>query len=215
MKKASFTKLKRYLILICFTCFFIFLGQALFRAYSITPEKHLMIALNSVNTDGVKALTHFKLATQTKNEELKKMAYLSMARLYHHGAPRILKNIPKAVSYYEKANTFPEAQYLLALFYDAGDKVPENRAKAVAYMKQAARTYPPAQYALAVWMERGYLGKVQMQEIVGLYTKAAEHGILNAMKSLISIYLGGYSGFPQNLKMANYWKSELKKKAKR
>ena len=120
----------------------------------------------------------------------------------------------KAVFYYEQAASLdmPAAQYELALLYDNGDKIPENRDKAINLMMKAAKTLPEAKYALAVWIERGYLGKPNQAWAVALYEQAANAGIKNAMKSLISIYHGGYGRFPDNIRREQYWRRRLRER---
>ena len=105
----------------------------------------------------------------------------------------------------------PDADYELALLYNAGDKIPENREKAIQHMKQAAdRDFAPAQYVLAVWMEQGYFGEVNVTDVVRLYEQAAQQGHQNAMKSLIVLY-AGLDNVPANRERQAYWMERLKK----
>ena len=108
-----------------------------------------------------------------------------------------------------------KAAYKLALLYDAGDKVPENRELAIEYMKKALEAnMPEAQYVTAVWIERGYFGAVDMEKAVGLYEQAAEQGYQNAMKSLIVLYGTGLDGIPANKERQAYWIEKLNMKGK-
>jgi TPR repeat protein len=77
-------------------------------------------------------------------------------------------------------------------------------------MTKAAQTMPEAKYALAVWIERGYFGEPDTKKAVALYEQAATCGIKNAVKSLISIYHGGFGGFPKNIEREQYWRARLK-----
>ena len=62
-----------------------------------------------------------------------------------------------------------KAAYKLALLYDAGTKIPENRSKAIALMTRAAKKQlPEAFYVLGVWAERGYMGNVNPKKIIAL-----------------------------------------------
>lgn len=196
------------------TLFFLTAGIVLNHTYHLTLENHLIMGIDLLKTDAPKAITHFKIVQKSSLKEAKILSALYLARLYHHGAPGVSQNFSKAVYYYEQAAQydFAEAAYILALLYDAGDKIPQNREKAIDYMKKAARVYPPAKYALAVWMERGYMGAPDMGEVVSLYTQAAHQGVVNAMKSLISIYHGGYGGFPQSIEREYYWRAKLKQR---
>ena len=89
-----------------------------------------------------------------------------------------------------KANTGDtQAMYKLALMYDVGDRIPENRKQAIYWMQKAGNAnLADAHYVTAVWAERGYFGKEGEDLIIPLYTAAAEQGHLNAMKSLVNIY---------------------------
>jgi len=108
-----------------------------------------------------------------------------------------------------------EADYELALLYDVGDKIPENREKAIHHMKLAAdKGWAPAQYALAVWMERGYFGQVNVTDVVRLYEQAATQGHQNAMKSLIVLY-GGMDGISANPGRQAYWIKQLKQETEK
>ena len=81
-----------------------------------------------------------------------------------------------------------DAQYKLALMFDVGDKIPEDRHQALKYMKMASEQgMADACYALAVWQERGY---PTGQDPIDLYEKAAQQGNKNAMTSLIVRYEG-------------------------
>ena len=108
-----------------------------------------------------------------------------------------------------------KAAYKLALLYDAGDKVPENRDLAIEYMRKAlGANMPEAQYVTAVWMERGYFGDPNVEKAVSLYEQAAEQGHENAMKSLIVLYGTGLDGIPANKERQAYWIENLNMKGK-
>ena len=107
------------------------------------------------------------------------------------------------------------AAYKLALLYDAGDKVPENRELAITYMTDALNAnLPDAFYVTAVWTERGYFGAIDINRAVALYEQAAQQGHINAMKSLIVLYGTGLDGIPANPERQSYWIERLNKKGK-
>jgi len=125
------------------------------------------------------------------------------------------KNYARAERYLIKAadGEIPQAQYELALMYDAGDKIPENRELAKKYMGGALKQHlPDAYYVTAVWMERGYYGAPKQEVIVRYYEYAAKHDIINAMKSLIVLYSEGAGRFPDNLERKAYWMKQLEQK---
>ena len=82
-----------------------------------------------------------------------------------------------------------QAAYKLALLYDAGDRVPENRERAIYWLQKAEQAnLADAQYVMAVWSERGYFGSASQDLVLPMYEAAARQGHLNAMKSLANIY---------------------------
>ena len=108
-----------------------------------------------------------------------------------------------------------QAAYKLALLYDAGDKVPENRELAIEYMQKALNAkMPEAQYVMAVWIERGYFGDSDVNKAVTLYEQAAAQGYENAMKSLIVLYGTGLDGIAANKERQEYWIQRLNTKGK-
>ena len=126
------------------------------------------------------------------------------------------KNYRTGVVYLLRASKggMAEADYQLALLYNAGDKIPENRPKAVEHMRRAAdRGLASAQYALAVWTEQGYFGEVNEVAAIRLYEQAANQGHKNAMKSLIVRY-AGIDGVSADKERQNYWMRKLNQKGK-
>ena len=217
MKKENLYIWKRYLLILTLTCFLIGIGATLTKSWRLTPETHLwqaMTLLQEKKSD--KALVHLLLANKSQRSSIRAISSYHLARLYRKGAKGVPQNINKAVFYYEQAALMkvPLAQYELALLYDVGDKIPENKDKAINLMIEAAKVLPEAKYALAVWIERGYLGKPNQAWAVALYEQAANAGIKNAMKSLISIYHGGYGHFPNNIRREQYWRRRLESKKK-
>lgn len=203
----------RYTLLFVLLFSLIIIGSILLRSWNQTPDTHFFYAVKSIEQkDHARALKHFVLAQKSTDPIIRQISSLHLARLYHHGADKVPVNMNKAVFYYEQAAALKstEALYILALLYDAGDKVAENREKAKDYMTRAAKVLPEAQYSLAVWIERGYFGKPDTDRAVKLYEKAANAGIQNAIKSLISIYHGGFGGFPKNIEKEHYWRAKLK-----
>ena len=114
------------------------------------------------------------------------------------------------------AKSLPKAQYELALLYDAGDKIPENREQAKKYMAMALQAnLPEAHYVTAVWTERGYFGPPDNQQAVIHYEQAAQKGYINAIKSLIVLYGEGTDDIPANPERQAYWINQLKGKNKK
>ena len=203
---------KRYTLFFISLICLIGIGAVLLRSWNYTPDMHFVDGLELLNENPRCAVSHLVLAQKSQDNNVRLTSALTLAKIYHHGAKDVPVNMAKAVFYYEQAAQLksPEAFYILALLYDAGDKVKENREKAKDYMAKAAKTMPEAKYALAVWIERGYYGKPDEKKAVALYEQAACAGIQNAIKSLISIYHGGFGGFPKNIEREQYWRTKLK-----
>ena len=217
MNKDKLSVSVRYLLVLVLTPLLIFIGAALEKSWHMTPETHFQEAFALLNNNQPeKALPHLLLANKSQYNSFKILSAYQLAQIYRKGANGIPSNIQKAVFYYEQAASMgmPKAQYELALLYDIGDKIPENRDKAIYYMMEAAKVLPEAKYALAVWIERGYFGETNQAWAVALYEQAAHAGIKNAMKSLISIYHGGYGRFPDNIRREQYWRRHLERKRK-
>ncbi len=150
----------------------------------------------------------FLWASKSDDPSVAPLAAYQLGEMYRKGGVSFEKDGAKASLFLDRAARagVPAAQYHLALMYDVGDQIPENREKALFYMNEAAKNgYVDALYALGVWIERGYMGEIDMQKVVTLYEKAAEGGHLNAATSLIAIYAGGFGGFPANIERSVYW----------
>ncbi len=99
-----------------------------------------------------------------------------------------------------------EAAYKLALLYDVGDRVPENRERAIYWLQKAEQAnLKDAQYVMAVWSERGYFGAASQDLTIPMYEAAARQGHLNAMKSLANIYRDS------DMKKHHYWMNKIRK----
>lgn len=154
-------------------------------------------------------------ATDSKDKDIVIQASWKLGNLYKNGADGFEVNGRKAELFLEKAASFgfAPAQYELALLYDVGDKIPENREKANSWMNLAAQEgLPEALYGLGVWIERGHFGKVDMEKVITLYEQAAQKGHLNAMRSLIVLYGDGMGEIPADPQKSTYWLNELKQK---
>ena len=212
MKKDILRTRTRYLLIVVLGVLLRVLAAALEKSWRMTPEAHFNRAMSLLNEQPQHALSHLLLANKSKLPAFQAMSAYHLAKLYHKGPKGVPQNIQKAVFYYEQAANnakLPQAQYELALLYDVGDKIPENRDKAIHYMMEAAKVLPAAKYALAVWIERGYFGAPNQAWAVALYEQAAHAGIKNAIKSLIAIYHGGYGRFPENIRREHYWRQRL------
>ena len=218
MQKDKLYATKRYLLIVVLTCFFIVIGASLQKTWNMTPETHFYQAISLLQEkQSYKAIHHFILANKSQNSTIRALSAYQLAKLYSKGTESVSSDMKKARFYYEQAAAMniPEAQYELALLYDVGNKIPENRKKAIEQMIKASKILPKAKYALAVWIERGYLGTPNQKKAVELYEQAADSGVINAMKSLISIYHGGYGLFPKNIEKEQYWRHRLEAESKK
>ena len=211
MKKEKLYTWKRYVLIVFITLVLVGAGIVLERSWHTTPEAHFDRAMRLLNENPQAAVQHLLLAQKSTYPTFQAASAYHLAKIYSKGVKGVPQNMKKAVYYYELASSLDlaQAQYELALLYDVGDKIPENRDKATTLMMEAAKTLPDAKYALAVWIERGYFGTPNTAWAVALYEQAANSGIKNAMKSLIAIYHGGYGRFPDNIRRELYWRRRL------
>lgn len=181
-----------------------------------TPVEHLNRGLILLSEKKYPAAEQALIrATESKDKDIVIQASWKLGNLYRIGADGFTINGRKAELFLEKAATFgfAPAQYELALMYDVGDKIPENREKANSWMNLAAQKgLPEALYALGVWVERGYFGNADMKKVITLYEQAAQKGHLNAMRSLIVLYGDEIGEISANPERSAYWLNELKQK---
>lgn len=181
----------------------------IYHSATMTTNEHLaegLIALKG--KDFSKAKAHLLKASQSQNAQ----AFFVLGSMEMDGKNATKKADPKeAAIYFEKAAKLgmKDAQYTLALLYDRGEGVQENKQKALDWgLLAAAQGDVNALYATAVWLERGYAGKPEPHQALALYEYAASQGHQNSMISLISIY-GGTGDIPANKTRATYWKNKL------
>lgn len=191
----------------------LFIGFLVVRENIVSPEAAFAEGKIAENASQFrKAEKYYLKATESQVIPVAGGAYYRLARLYKKGTETFPQNYQKAADYLAKAGERENmiAAYELALLYDVGDKIPENRAEAVKWMDRAAAAgYPNAQYAKAIWMQRGYYGETDRDEVVRLLTSAADKNHLNAMTSLVVIYTDGYGTFPENIRVAQELKAKI------
>ena len=178
-----------------------------FKYAMMSPQDHLRAGLSAYQLKDYKSAgRHLKAASQQNDAAA--FFILGSMQLTGQGMPKDAKNA--AVNFEKSANLgYRHGQYMIAVLYDRGEGVIENKQKALNWaLLAAAQGDREATYASAVWLERGYSGKSEPFLAVSLYEKAAEQGHVNAMKSLISIY-GGDAGVPKNKERAGYWMNKL------
>ena len=205
-------------------CSFLFLTTFLlmlpiYKNVKMTSLQHLQHGLVALqNSKYAKAKTHLLHVAQNQDihasAEQKARAFFALGSMEIEGKNINSKANPKeAAFYFEKAASlgFKDAQYMLALLYDRGEGVDQNKEKALYWgLLSAAQGDINASYAVAVWLERGYNGQAEPYQALKLYEYAASKGHRNAIISLISIYSGG-TDIPKDVRKADYWKKQLDK----
>lgn len=221
MKKKKISGLSA-LILILIVLSLIGIGVVTAKDFFMTPTQKLQTAIAALEDGRIrKAERYFLMANETNDKDVELASAHYLGLLYLSEGQKVKDNIQKAAPLYKKAALFLEkaaisgiadAQYQLALMFDTGDKIPENRAKAMAWMNEAAKQgYTDALFGLGVWLERGYMGEeIPMDKVVALYEQAAKGGNTNAMTSLVAIYSGGFKDIPANPERATLWLENLK-----
>ena len=176
----------------------------------MSPEEHWQEGLKALEEgDYPNAKTHILKSAQAQNAK----AFYTLGMMEIEGKNKDKKANPvEAAAYFENAANLglKEAQYKLALLYDQGEGVPEDKEKALNWvLLAAAQDDLEAIYAAAVWLERGYLNKKEEPYLaLSFYEEAAKKGHQNAMTTLISIYAGG-TEIPANKERSMYWKQQL------
>lgn len=187
----------------------------IYREVTRTPAEYFVRAHDQMKEKNYRgAVRNFKRVLDSEQKELVASAAWDLGNIYRLGKGDVAMNPKLAEEYLTKSSElgFALAQYDLALMYDVGDKIPENREKAVYWMQEATKSgYPEALYSMGVWTERGYLGKPDMKKVLDLYERAATKGHTNAKKSLVVLYSEGHGGFPKNLERKQFWLKNLNK----
>ena len=164
--------------------------------------------LDLKNNKFASAQAHLRKVAQNKNAQ----AFFILGQMEYEGKNTQNKANPKqAAEYFEQAARLglKQAQYQLALQYDRGEGVEQNKQKALEWvLLAAAQEDVESLYAAAVWLERGYSGKPEPYQALNFYEVAAQKGHKNAMTTLISIY-AGTDAIPQNKERGLYWKQKL------
>lgn len=184
----------------------------IYRFSSMSAKEHTQAGLLAIQQLDYASAERHLLRAANENDAMAAFILGSMA-MDGKGKDNI-KNPKKAAELFEKSAQlgYKDGQYMIALLYDRGEGVPEDKEKALDWgLLAAAQGDVDAIYATAVWLERGYKGKPEPLMALSLYEQAASKGHKNAMSSLISIYSSGEANIPQNLKRADYWRSELQK----
>ncbi len=215
-KKADICPVRAVFFVVAFLLLLAFLILIpIYKNANLTPQQHLQYALVALKQDQYpKAKAHLLRATKAQNA----YALYILGTMEIEGKNNDKKANPKqAAVYFESAADLglKEAQYALALLYDRGEGVEQDKKKALKWAKMAAAQGDiNAIYASAVWFERGYSGTAEQHAALILYEQAAERGHLNAMTTLVSIYSGG-TDIPANKQRAEFWKNQLKKQIRK
>lgn len=184
-----------------------------FKDFTLSPTEQFELAQKAEKENSpFKAERYYLMASTSSDKNVSKLAAYYLGNLYRLGGNGFPINGPKAEMFLEQAalQNLPQAQYELALMYDVGDKILENREKAARWMNLAAQNgYIDAIYSLGVWVERGYLGEPDMQKVLALYEQAAQHGHIYAITSLIALYSGGSKKVEPNPEKATYWMNKI------
>lgn len=99
----------------------------------------------------------------------------------------------------------PYAQFALALMYEQGGGVPQNRTEAIRWHQKAAEQgHPSAQSELAYFYEHGEGVPQNISKAVALYKAAAERGLAAAQHNLGTLYSIG-KGVPKDNTEAVKW----------
>ena len=181
--------------------------------WGMSPTDHIQQGLAAYKQGDMKtAEHHLMMAADNRDAQ----ASFILGSILLDKKPRG-SHAAQAVKYFKEAaqEGFVDAQYLLALLYDQGMGVPEDKQQALQWgLLAAAQGHIPAMYASAVWLERGYNQKPEPVIALSFYEQAAAKGHTNAMRSLIAIYSEGSNDIPRNKERADFWIKQLHQKEK-
>ena len=156
----------------------------------MSPQDHLRAGLSAYQLKDYKSAgRHLKAASQQNDAAA--FFILGSMQLTGQGMPKDAKSA--AVNFEKSANLgYRHGQYMIALLYDRGEGVIENKQKALNWaLLAAAQGDREATYASAVWLERGYSGKSEPFLAVSLYEKAAEQDFAPAQTLVGIMYAKG------------------------
>ena len=178
------------------------------RDWRMSSADHIEQGLLAYKQGDLKKAEHHLIMAADKRDA---QASFILGSIFLEKKPREVY-APQAAQYFAESaqQGFVDAQYTLALLYDQGLGVPEDKHQALHWgLLAAAQGHVSAIYASAVWLERGYNQTPEPTIALTFYEQAAAKGHPNAMRSLISIYSNGENGIPRNKERAEFWIQKL------
>ncbi len=199
-----------FVVLICVLIGVLYISV---KDFTLTQAEQFEIAQKAERTGELKkAERYYLMANDGSNQNVARLSSYYLGRIYRVGGEGFAVNGQRAEMFLEQAalKNVPQAQYELALMYDVGDKIPENRERALRWMNLAAQQgFADALYSLGVWVERGYMGTPDMSKVIALYEQAAIQDHIYAMTSLIALYSGGFNGIERDADKVTFWLNRL------
>ena len=190
-------------------------SYAVFKDFFLTSvEQFEKAQLADNKKEFKKAEKYYLLSERAKESSISTLSAYYLGLLYLKKEAQGLKNAQKGKTFLEKAalKGLPQAQYQLALLYDTGVQIQENRAEAVKWMEKSAKQgYVDAEYAYAVYIDRGYVEGLKSLDAISYYEKAAQKGHLSAIKGLALIYKMGADGVAPNEEKYLFWMNKVLK----
>lgn len=176
---------------------FLFKKATIMRRYLTAP---ILITILFLSICAFLGIRFYRFVSQTPEEHLQN----GLFALNEKKAFKALRHFQTSAE-----NDNAQAMYEIALLYDRGDGIKENRAQAIKWiLKSSEKGFIPAIYTQAVWIERGYFSEKSLQDAILLYEKAANAGHTLAMRSLILIY------GEKDKEKALYWYRKVKNEKK-
>ncbi len=190
-------------------------SYVVFKDFFLSPiELFEKAQLADYNKEFKKAEKYYLLSARADDASISTLSAYYLGLLYKKSEAKVLQNYQKSKTYFEKAalEGLPQAQYELALLYDTGDKIRENRIDAIKWMQKAAEQgFVDAEYAYAVYIDRGYVEGLKSLQALSYYEKAAMKGHVPAMKGLALIYKLGAEGIPPDEEKYHFWMNKVLK----
>lgn len=190
-------------------------SYVVFKDFFLAPAELFEKAqLADYNKEFKKAEKYYLLAVRSDDVSISTLSAYYLGVLYKKSEAKVLQNYQKSKTFFEKAalKKLPQAQYELALLYDTGDKIKENRIEAVKWMQKAAEQgFVEAEYAYGVYIDRGYVEGLSSIHALPYYEKAAMKGHVPAIKGLALIYKLGAEGIPPDEEKYHFWMNKVLK----
>lgn len=201
-----------------FTLTILSLGGVIYgvtKDFFLSPMEQFQIAQQAdFNGEFKRAERFYLLSERSKDISVSRLSSYYLGMLYKKNEAKGMRDFEASKQFLTRSAELglPQAQYELALLYDTGDKIKENRKQALFWMKKAADAgFVEAEYAYGVYLDRGYEAGQGISQAILYYEKAANKGHQRAIKGLALIYKMGAEGIAPDVDKSAFWMNKVLK----